>query len=125
MWEARVGMEVICIEDPSKYRTNFDMRNYTEIYPVFGNKYTIREIVKSDFKGTPCFYLEEIVNTPQLYETFGVTRLVEISFGFEFFKPVTKTNIDQLIELTINPTHRLNFEDTPNWDRKRKINTNA
>lgn len=85
----KVGSLVECLEDLQKYTT------YGEITPVKGNIYTVREIFESG--GDVAIRLEEIFNTPQLYNE----GFIECGFYIKKFRelqPPLDIDIESLIE---------------------------
>jgi hypothetical protein len=88
----QIGSLVECIEDLQKYATK------GETTPIKGNIYTVREIFECD--EYVAIRLEEIINTPQLYNC----GFMECGFWigkFRELQPPMDIEIDKLIEETI------------------------
>jgi hypothetical protein len=102
MYEAREGLQVVCIK---KFRDVIA----GQIIPVVGQILTIREIIKPN--GTakddhPCFLrFYEIKNKPSV-----IYQNKEICFGSNNFRPVKKTDISDFTKLLKKAPLNKSFE---------------
>lgn len=115
MWNAKVGMKVVCIQEfsPSMY--------YQEVGPTLNSVYTIRSIDTSTIPGNSKIFLRfvEIINMPHRYKD-GYN---EVAFDSVNFRPLVSKpdQITNLIDRTIHSEVPLDQADTDGWDRKKKV----
>lgn len=88
------GMQVVCIRDDWRKR-----RSVNEIYPIKDQVLTIRDIrsYPEDYTYEVGLQFEEIVNTLRMYP--GTDHPCEIAFPGSAFRPVKKTDINELLKI--------------------------